>query len=94
MKTRKKGQLGSMPTAVILLVVVAIVAGAGAIVLSQFNSTTSVTQANEVIGDGLTGLTTFGDFIPTIAIVIAAVVVIGLVLAGFLRSGRSAGSSF
>jgi type II secretory pathway component PulF len=83
MKMNKKG-LSLMDTApaVIMLVVLSIVLGIGASILSTVQSTqTANTAAYNASGFGLTGVSTFSGWIPTISIVLAASVVIGLVMA-------------
>ena len=92
---KKKGQLAILqqaPAAVIILVVIAVVIGVGATVLDKVTETqTADSIAYNATQDGLTGLDDFSDFQPTMAIIVVAVIIIGLLLGGFAfvtRSGR------
>ena len=83
MFSSKKGLgLADAPPAVIMLVVIAIVLGIGASILTTVqNGQTAGTVAYNASGNGLTGINTFSGWVPTIAIVLAASLVIGLVMA-------------
>ncbi len=89
---RKKAQVGILnaaPSAVILLVVIAVVIGVGATVLDKVQETqTANTSAFNATSDGLSGLTTFSSFQPTMAVIVVAVIIIGLLLGGFTLAGR------
>jgi len=82
LKDKKGLNLGDAPAAVIMLVVIAIVLGIGASILTtvQTGQTTNSIAYN-ASGYGLTGVNTFSQWVPTIAIVLAASLVIGLVMA-------------
>jgi NADH:ubiquinone oxidoreductase subunit 6 (subunit J) len=82
LKDKKGLGLGEAPAAVIMLVVIAIVLGIGASILTtvQTGQTTNSIAYN-ASGYGLTGVNTFSQWVPTIAIVLAASLVIGLVMA-------------
>ena len=85
----KKGQaftISDLGTIAIALVVAAIILGMGATILEkiQETQTTSGTAYNSS-GFGLTGLNTMAEFIPTIAIVAVAAIVIGIILVFFGR---------
>jgi len=70
-------------------VTVAIILAMGGEVLSQVQSSqTANSTSYNITGKGLTGMTTFGDWLPTIAIVIAAAVIIGIIVAYFAFRGR------
>ena len=99
-KSNKKGQaaniLSQAPAAVIILVIIAVVIGVGATVLDEVSVTQQTSggvnetgAAFNATADGLSGLTTFSSFQPTIAVIVVAVIVIGLLLGGFaIVSGR------
>lgn len=83
----KKGQTGILsaaPAAVIVLVVIAVILGVGATVLDKVDDTQTVNSFSyNATQDGLSGLNTFSDFQPTMAIIVVAVIIIGLLLGGF-----------
>lgn len=86
-KWNKKGfTLDQVPAAVMMLVVIAIVIGLGSTVLSniQATQTTNSYAANATIS-GLQGLKTVSDFQPTIAIVVVAGVILGIVAMVLIR---------
>lgn len=71
-------QLGA---AAIALVIAAFLVSIGATVLNELQGTqTSNSIAYNVSGKGLTSMSTLGNWLPIIAIVVAAVVVIGLLV--------------
>ena len=82
----KKAQLGlnDIVPAVITLVVAGVVTGAGALVLSKFNGqlTSGSTESLAVL-NATEGIKQLSLFYPTIGIVIAAVVIIGLIITAF-----------
>ena len=108
--------LADVPPAVIMLVVLAIVIGIGASVLTSSAKTQcagvasgvtysyenntcwrSIDSENRTLGGpiaynastyGVTGMNTFGQWLPTIAVVVAAAVIVGLVMA-YLAFKRS-----
>jgi hypothetical protein len=74
--------LADAPPAVIMLVVIAIVLGIGGSILTTVQTTqTANSVAYNASAQGLTGIQTFSNWVPTIAIVLAAALVIGLVMA-------------
>jgi hypothetical protein len=85
---RFKGQLSELPAAAISIVVLVIVVSMGILVLAGMNNSTTNTAAQTVIGKGMTGLGTFGDWFSTIIIVIIAVVILALVMGFFAMRGR------
>ncbi len=88
-KKAQAGILNAAPAAVIILVVIAVVIGVGATVLDKVQETqTSGTAAFNATTDGLSGLTTFSSFQPTMAVIVVAVIIIGLLLGGFALAGR------
>jgi len=91
-KKAQAGILSQAPNAVIILVVIAVVIGVGATVLDEVQETqTSGTAAFNASEQGLAGLTTFSDFQPTIAVIVVAVIIIGLLLGGFAFATRGGG---
>lgn len=85
----KKGfALSEVPGIVIVLVVVAVVLGLGATILTQVQSTqTANSIAYNASQYGLTGVNTMASWQPTWAVIIAAAVVIGII-AAYLMFGR------
>ena len=75
------GQFGGLALA---FVVVAVIISVGADILTQVqegqaNTTAGRTTAYNITGEGLDGMTTLGEWLPTIAVIIAAAVVIGVI---------------
>ena len=70
-------------TAVLVLAVAGIVLGASALSLSKFKATTTDSDTINVIGNSSVGLKTIAEQQPTIGVIVAMVVIIGL-LAGVL----------
>ena len=65
-------------------VIVAVVVGIGATILTQVRTTqTANSIAYNASTSGLTGLDTMSDWLPTIAVIIAAAVVIGVIVRYF-----------
>jgi len=90
-KKAQAGILAQAPQAVIILVIIAVVIGVGATVLDEIQETQTVNStAFNATGQGLAGLTTFSDFQPTIAVIVVAVIIIGLLLGGFAFATRRA----
>jgi hypothetical protein len=84
----KKGfSLQEMAPLAISFVIIAIVLGIGATVVASIQATqgnsTSTTIAYNASGNGLTSLNTLASWLPTIAVIIAAAVVIGIIVAYF-----------
>jgi hypothetical protein len=73
-------------------VVLGILLGIGAYVLAQVNNQVSNTTAQNIITNTLAGVNQFSIWLPIIAIVIAAAIVLGIVLMTLGR-GRGAGHS-
>lgn len=80
-KHKLKGMaINEMSGVVLAFVVVAIIVGIGGTTLTSVQATqTANTAAYNATTKGLTGVTTFGDWLPTIAVISAAAVVIGLI---------------
>ena len=73
-----------LASSAIALVVLAVVLGVGATVLSNVQTTqTSGTIAYNVTGQGLTAMNTYGTWLTTIAVISAAAVVLALLFQFF-----------
>ena len=85
----KKAQaftISDLGTIAIALVVAAIILGMGATILEKIQGTQATDgTAYNSSAFGLTGLNTMAEFIPTIAIVAVAAIVIGIILVFFGR---------
>ncbi len=84
----KKAQaftISDLGTIAIALVVAAVILGMGATILEKIKSTQSDESAHNASQFGLDGLNTMAEFIPTIAIVAVAAIVIGIILVFFGR---------
>lgn len=74
-------QMGGLALA---FVIVAIVIGIGATILTQVRGTQTVNSIPyNASTSGLTGMDTMSDWLPTIAVIIAAAVVIGVIVRYF-----------
>ena len=78
-----EGNLQFVMMLVLILGVSAIVAGATAITLAEFRSTTTDVNALNIIDNGSQGIITVAKQFPTIGIIGAMVVVIGLLISVF-----------
>lgn len=89
MRRNKKAQaftISDLGTIAIALVVAAIILGMGATILEKIQETQVTDKsAFNASGFGLSGLNTMAEFIPTIAIVAVAAIVIGIILVFFGR---------
>ena len=86
MKQNKKGVFGldSLGTVAIILVVAAIVIAMGGTILKDIQDTQTSGDADyNATGKGLTSMTTLAKWLPTIAIVVAAAIIIGVVVTSF-----------
>ena len=71
----------------VTLVVTAVVLGIGATILANIQATqTAGSVAANATGYGLAGLNTLSSYLPTVALVAVAAVVIGIILVFFGRS--------
>jgi hypothetical protein len=85
MKMRKSIGLGDLASLTITFVVISIVIGLGATILSGIQDTqTSGTTAYNATGAGISAIGTFSSFLGTIAIIVIAAVIIGIVLTQFV----------
>ncbi|MEE9238433.1 MAG: hypothetical protein V3U58_02615 [Thermodesulfobacteriota bacterium] len=81
--------INDLGTIAIALVVAAIILGLGATILEKIQGTQTTNKtAFNASGFGLDGLNTMAEFLPTIAIVAVAAIVIGIILVFFGR-GRT-----
>lgn len=88
-KMNKKAQaftISDLGTIAISLVIAAIILGLGATILTSIqDSQTTDGVAFNASGFGLTGMNTLASYIPTIALVAVAAIVIGIILVFFGR---------
>ena len=89
-KKAQRFSISDLGTIAIALVVAAVILGMGATILEKIQGTTvgngtAGTVAYNASGFGLVGLNTMAEFIPTIAIVAVAAIVIGIILVFFGR---------
>ena len=92
--TKKKGQmtLGNLPVAVIIFTVAVVVTSVMATVLGKIQGTQTTGALDyNITGAGLTATKTFSDFFDPIAVIVAAVVIIGLILGAFVFARRGSG---
>ena len=85
MKT-KQGQfsINSLGTVAIILVVAAIIISMGGTILDEIQDTQTADDADyNTTGSGLVAMTTLGGWLPTIAIIVAAAIIIGVVVTSF-----------
>jgi len=85
----KKAQsftINDLGTIAIAIVIAAIILGLGGTILERIQGTQTINStAYNATGYGSSGLTTMAEFIPTIAIVAVAAIVIGIILVFFGR---------
>jgi hypothetical protein len=82
--------IGNLTGLAIVLVVATIALGMGALVLDEIQDTGSITDgsyAYNATEEGLSGLDTASGFLPVIAIVVVAAIIIGIVVSSFGRGG-------
>ena len=83
-----KGQGASLSDSALSFVVLVIIVALGAIILAGFQATTTANSiAFNVTGQGLTGLTTFGNFFGLLATVLVLVAILIIVLFSIRRIG-------
>ena len=83
--------------AVVAFVLIAIVGSVGALILQGFSTSSSVTVnsiAYNATQYGLKGINTFMSYLPLIALVIVAAILIGIVLVAFAFGGNRGGERF
>ena len=80
---RKGMSFGDMSGAVIVFVVTAVILGFGAVILTGIG--TGLTgDAATVVANGTDGLLKFGEYLPTLALVIIGAIVIGVLVRSFM----------
>lgn len=85
-KKAQRFSINDLGTIAIALVVATVILGMGATILDKMQSTQTINgTAYNSSGYGLVGLSTMAEFIPTIAIVAVAAIVIGIILVFFGR---------
>ena len=85
-KAQQRFSINDLGTIAIALVVAAVIIGMGATILEKIQGTQVVNNtAFNTTGFGLTGMNTLAEFIPTIAIVAVAAIIIGIILVFFGR---------
>jgi len=89
-KAQRSFTISDLGTIAISLVVAAVILGMGATILSKLQeqttgNSTAGTASFNASRNGIEGLTTMAEFIPTIAIVAVAAIVIGIILVFFGR---------
>ena len=84
----KKGMnLGDLSGIAITFVVIAVTLGIGATVLDSVQEgQVASSAAYNATGEGLTSLSTLADWLPTLAVIVAAAVVIGVISFAFMRN--------
>ncbi len=88
---RDAAGLEDLLPAVVAFVLIAIVGAVGALILQNFQSSTSIpvnSIAYNATGYGLKGVNTIMSYLPLIALVIVAAILIGIVLVAFAFGGR------
>ena len=96
-KRRVAAGLEDLLPAVVAFVLIAIVGAVGALILQNFQSNSSITVnsiAYNATGYGLKGVNTIMSYLPLIALVIVAAILIGIVLLAFAFRGRGEGERF
>jgi len=84
LKNKKGFTLGQLAAVGVTFVVIAIVLGMGAKVLDKVDDTmTSGTVAYSSVQNGTAGIGELASWLPTIAIIVAAAVIIGIVVTYF-----------
>jgi len=93
-RAQRSFTISDLGTIAIGLVVASVIIGLGATILEKLKSQATISTGNGTSADynasqfGIDGLTTMAEFIPTIAIVAVAAIVIGIILVFFGR-GRN-----
>lgn len=84
-KMRKGISVGDMGSLAIAFVIVAVIISIGATILTGVQGTQTANALDyNITADALTGMGTLGDWLPTIAIVLGAAVILGLIM--YLRA--------
>jgi hypothetical protein len=87
---KKAAGIQDLLPAVITFVLIAIVGAVGLLILASFLANGNVginTAANNAISYGVSGISTIMSYLPLIALVIVAAIIIGIVLVAFAFRG-------
>jgi len=86
-KAQRAFAISDLGTIAIALVVAAVILGMGATILEKLKDQADTVNGSafNISGFGIDGLTTVAEFLPTIAIVAVAAIVIGIILVFFGR---------
>ena len=76
-------QLTDLPKSGIAFVIIAVVISVGATILSSLQVTQTNDVSRNITANGNSGLSTLASWLPTIALVVAAAVVLGSLMAYF-----------
>lgn len=76
---KRKGQLNALPTAAISIVVFIIVVSLGSLILVGMNDSTTNTDAQDILGEGVTAMSDFSGWTGTLVVVIVAAVILAIV---------------
>ena len=90
-KIGKKGRydIGSLPSIGIAFIIIGIVLGAGALVLSKFNDKlTAGSIQSQAVLNASEGIKEVSEFLPTIGIIVAIAVIIGIVMFSLGGGGK------
>ena len=88
-RTKKGYSIQSLAGIAIAFVVIAFTVSMGATILSDLQADqTADSYAYNVTGEGLESMETFGDWLPTLALVVIAAVIIGVLVFYLGRSAR------
>lgn len=90
---KRKGVVEGLTNASLSIVIFAIIAAAGAIILAEFGSQTTDGNATAVISEGQSALTDLAGWLPIVVVVLVAGLVIFLVVRGLggFRFGGAGG---
>lgn len=72
----------------IVFIVLGIALGFGADILGEVRDDISSTDAQNITNLSMEGLTELGSWLPTLALIIVAAIIIGVVVRYFARAGR------
>jgi len=80
--------LGQLASVGVTFVVIAIVLGMGAKILGKMNTDSTGTTMNATIKNATAALAELSSWLPTIAVIVAAAVIIGIVVTYFYVKGQ------
>lgn len=88
-KHKMKGQIADLPGAAVAIGVLVMIIAIVAIILIAFNDSVDDSTAEDIIDEGIAGMTTFSTYVGVIVIVVISGVLISLVFGYFY--GRAKG---